>query len=318
MKFLNKVLRKFGSSSPSIAILTRSLPLQLAAACQARARHAQDLDGEREITLSQMETVVPMVEYLHAETPPFPIDIPGLVRDLPSLIAARKTNSASRSGADDGETDAVVSPTSIVSAPDEDENDEDEDDDEDGPSVGPIASKSAAGATAGPASTLLPKKHFSSHTGITLRVDLIALKNPEQYIEPFLTIRLCDPQGKSVRMGEPQDTAPGKCQPDCVKFNQDVHLQIAYEQIEQWDLAIFIEFMYYKPKSKKKDKMKCLCWCMIEPDELVANKRLPLEIYGKKPVYNVRHTKNYSKLKLLSSDQQFLYVTVIRHEPDHS
>ena len=55
---------------------------------------------------------------------------------------------------------------------------------------------------------------------------------------------------------------------------------------------------------------------MLEADELLANKTLPLEIYSKKPVYNVRHTGNYSKLKLHGSQGHFLYVTVIRHEPE--
>jgi hypothetical protein len=62
--------------------------------------------------------------------------------------------------------------------------------------------------------------------------------------------------------------------------------------------------------------MQCLCWAMLESDELLANKTLPLEIYSKKPVYNVRHTGNYSKLKLHGAQGHFLYVTVIRHEPE--
>eukprot|EP00038_Savillea_parva_P020058 m.30336 g.30336 ORF g.30336 m.30336 type:complete len:360 (+) comp4695_c0_seq1:81-1160(+) len=295
---------------------------KLAAACQARARDAQDLSGEREIPLSQMQKLTPMVEYLHAETPPFPFEIQGLVRDLQSIIAARKNLQASGAGKD--VQDNNLSPTNIVSPPDEDGDDDDGDEDQDdgadipGPSgaAPAAASGSGKGAGAGVSATLLPKKHFPSHTGITIRVERIALKDPEQYIEPFVTVRLCDPQGKAVRMGEPQDTPPGRVVSEGVAFNQDVHLQIPYEQISHWDLAVFLEFMYYKPKSKKKDKMKCLCWCMLEADELLANKQLPLEIYSKKPVYNIRHTQNYKKLTLHGSPGHFMYVTVIRHEPE--
>jgi hypothetical protein len=337
MKFLNKVrssllcvvARVFlntpgdvwvGASAAVLTVHVWGWGAQLAMACQTRARDAQDLSGEREIMLSQMQTLVPMIDNLHSETPPFPIDVPGLIRDLQSLIAARKNSTV---GGDKGEVDTMRSPTSVVSGATEDDEDggdgEDDDDEMGRAGAGPDSAPTGGSAGAiGPAPTLRPKKHFPSHTGITIRVERICLKDPEQYIEPFLTVRLCDEMGKAVRGGEAQDTAPGKSQPDAVAFNQDVHLQIPYEEISKWGFAVFIEFMYYKPKSKKKDKMKCLCWSMLEPDELHQNKTLPLEIYAKKPVYNIRHTQNYSKLKLQGANEQYLYVTVIRHEPEKS
>merc|ERR1711918_76774 len=102
---------------------------------------------------------------------------------------------------------------------------------------------------------------------------------------------------KAVRRGEPQDTPLGRCAPTGVTFNQDVHLQIPFEQISQWDLAVFLEFMYFKPKSKKKDKMKCLGWSLLAHEELQLDKSLPLTVYAKKPVYNVRNMKS-PKLKV--------------------
>eukprot|EP00041_Stephanoeca_diplocostata_P015279 m.291600 g.291600 ORF g.291600 m.291600 type:complete len:367 (-) comp19980_c0_seq2:199-1299(-) len=306
---------------------------KLAAAVLQRAKTAQDLTGEYGLRLEQIQVLIPMVAALHFETPPvFPIpDIVGLQRDLQSIIAAR-TSHGGKALVGMRPAGAVASPESVLSDDGEDDDGDDGGDSQQLPDLPAHGGKrakskkttsksamdggdnlastdsSGAGAAVGVGAgtgTLLPMKHFPGQTGITIRILKIRMKDPTQYLEPFFTVSIKDEDGSPLRGGEPQDTPPAKHHDGFVVFDQDVHLQIPYDQMPE-QAAVFLEFKHFK---FARQKISTKCWCLLEKDELASSEELPLEIYKKPTRYDRKG------LKLMTNLEFYLYVRIIRHEP---
>jgi len=178
-----------------------------------------------------------------------------------------------------------------------DDEDDDDDDDDDG---GDTDAKPGGGS-------LQPRKRFPANTAISITIERIQLKDAESFIEPYFTVSIHDKDGSLIAGGDPQDTPPTKtADPDFLKFNQEVHLQVALDALPK-GAAIFFELKHYKPK---KSKTSTKCFSILEQDELL-NGQIPMELYQKLKFQDYKR----KKLNLLTDKPHYLYVTVKRIEP---
>ncbi len=96
--------------------------------------------------------------------------------------------------------------------------------------------------------TLLPRKEFpKGGTSVCIRVEKIKLKDPSQFLDPFITISVkglfqtvsgltpTDIDGND--MCPVQDTPVTSSKDEFVHFNQDVYLQVPLENIGKGDLC---------------------------------------------------------------------------------
>eukprot|EP00051_Salpingoeca_urceolata_P027499 m.481752 g.481752 ORF g.481752 m.481752 type:complete len:315 (+) comp22309_c0_seq1:207-1151(+) len=243
---------------------------KLGAVAKIRSQTAEDLSGD--VTLLQLREVKDVQAALQdfdpqAPVPEFPVFVAEIKKQLDALPAPKPSP-------------PKVSARSILEGSD-DEDDEDLD---------------AGSATRGGGS-LLPKKVFHSGTSVMVRIEKIKLKDPLQYIEPFVTLSVKDVNG--VDLTAPQDTPVTKSRDEFIHFNQDVHLQLPLEQLPE-GCAVFFEFKHYKPKKRK---ISTKCWCFLELDEL-KNGKVPLELYAKPTDFKRK------KLHLLTEKAHYLYTSI--------
>lgn len=113
-------------------------------------------------------------------------------------------------------------------------------------------------------------------TVVCLRIDMIGLKDAQDYIDPFITILVADPQGGIM---DSHDTPIAKeRRPTHVVFENSVYLNVSLQDLRSKQAAIFFEFKHYKPKKKM---VSTRCWAFMELSELKEDQEIVLEIYHK-------------------------------------
>lgn len=113
-------------------------------------------------------------------------------------------------------------------------------------------------------------------TVVCFRIEKIGLKDAQDYIDPFMTVLVADARANIL---DSRDTNFGsERRATHVIFNQQVYLNVSYEDMERSGSAIFFEFKHYKPKKKK---ISTRCWAFMELAELKRDEEIVLEIYHK-------------------------------------
>jgi len=284
-------------------------------AVQKRAQSSLDLSGETGIKLMDIMQLLPMLDELPETVPPeFPIEVFGKGEDMDAVLGSM-TAQAQIGGGNSGGGGGVdaASARSVGggggggrgrgrAAPDEYGSD----DEDGGPTNAAMGGLSGQEKEASAGGTLLARKRFPTHTGISILIDKIRLKDADQYFEPTVTVTIHDKDGRVIAGGESQISGyPQNTNNQQLEFNQEVHLQIPFEVIPT-DAAIFFEFKHYKPS---RNKISTKCFSFLEHDELERPGNLPMELY-QKPTDTRRR-----KLTLLTDKAFYLHVTITRHTP---
>lgn len=147
-----------------------------------------------------------------------------------------------------------------------------------------------------------PKKDQSF---LTLTIQRIGVKDYERYIEPFVSVVVCDKLGNVL---ERQDTPVATIREPAADlpkggylvFNQKIFINYPLEHIFEGNGAFFLEFKHYKPD---KNKISCRCWSLIECDE-VLDGPAAFELYKKPSDYRRRS----SKIQLFSVKRLYLHA----------
>lgn len=145
--------------------------------------------------------------------------------------------------------------------------------------------------------TLLPRIPFQPKCHrLTIRIVQIGLKDPVDYINPFMTVSIKDLNGNDLTTA--QDTPISKIKENSsIPFRVDVELQKVIEELPK-ESAVFFEFKYFKPK---KNLVSTKCWAFMELDELKAGPAC-IELY-KKPTDSLR-----KKINLLTVKPLYLHL----------
>jgi hypothetical protein len=271
-------------------------------AVQKRAQSSLDLSGEVGVTVLQIMQLLPLLEKLPENVPAeFPIEVYGKGEDMDAVLGSMAIQ-AER--APERAPGRIQAPQGNQNPGPEDEYDEEEEDDG-GDHQGSGAGLSSQEKTAGAGGTLQPRKRFPTHTGISILIDKIRLKDADQYFEPTVTVTIHAQDGSVIAGGEAQVSAfPSSSDEQHLVFQQEVHLQIPFELIPK-DAAVFFEFKHFKPA---RNKVSTKCFSFLEQDELERAGNLPMELY-QKPTDTRRR-----KLTLVTDKAFYLHVTITRHE----
>ena len=152
-------------------------------------------------------------------------------------------------------------------------------------------------------STLLPRiPHEDDCHRLTIKINKIGLKDPSEFIDPFISISVKALDGVDITMAQNTPTAKTKETFD-IHFNCNVELQTTLEKLPE-GAAIFFEFKHFKPKKKR---ISTKCWTFMEMDEIIAGPAC-LELY-KKPTNYCR-----KKLSLLTEKPLYLHVFLVIHD----
>ncbi|XP_065919823.1 axin interactor, dorsalization-associated protein-like [Dysidea avara] len=148
--------------------------------------------------------------------------------------------------------------------------------------------------------TLLPQPSYESgRTYLIIHVHKIGIKDPHNYIEPFLRISVKDTTAYDC---EPIQQTPVSRSREITYFvfDVDVHIQTPVEDLPVGG-AIFFELKHYKPK--KKLRVSTRCFSFMELDEIKDGPAC-LEIYKKPTDFKKK------KLLLLSVKPLYLHLTL--------
>lgn len=140
-------------------------------------------------------------------------------------------------------------------------------------------------------------------TVVSLRLDKIGLKDAQFYIDPIMTVLVVDSRGDIMDKHDAPTQA--KRRPTHVMLNHTVYLNISFEEMQQCNASIFLEFKHFKPKKKK---ISTRCWTFMELSELKRDEEIVLELYQKPTDLKKK------KLKLHTEKQLYmhLFATFIR------
>jgi hypothetical protein len=323
-------LTKTGEPMPFIDSQVKFMD-NCAAAVHMRSKAAQELEGEFGIRLDQVMRLIPMIEPTMCVPEPdideFPIkevlaqsrnldEIFGSIHMGPTTSKHQPKYNYTNAGRQNYDNRAAPAPA--TEDDDLDDDDDDNMDDEGADTPEPETDKGgkkqkAAAAGGGPQATaqtlqgtLQQFNRFPGQTNISITILKIRLKDPHQFIEPFICVSVKDSLGQTIRQISPQDTPYStKADDEFIYFNQVVHLQLPLEALQSAEAAIFMEFKHYKVK---KNKQSVKCWSMLEMDELnaVNGVEMPLEIYQKPTDFKKK------KLMLLTDKAYYLYVHITR------
>ncbi|CAB4009377.1 axin interactor, dorsalization-associated [Paramuricea clavata] len=151
--------------------------------------------------------------------------------------------------------------------------------------------------------SLLPRiSHEADCHRLTIKIVKIGLKDPSEFINPFITVSVKALDGVDITTSQNTPTAKTKENRD-IHFDCNVELQTTIEKLPQ-GTAIFFEFKHFKPKRKQ---ISTKCWTFMEMDEIKAGPAC-LELY-KKPTNYCR-----KKLSLLTVKPLYLHVFLIIHD----
>jgi len=130
-------------------------------------------------------------------------------------------------------------------------------------------------------------------TAISLQIDRFGLKDAQDYIDPFMTILVADPNGIIL---DTHDTPIARDRTATyVNFHSLVFLNISMEDMQRHSAAIFFEFKHYKPKKKK---VSTRAWAFMELLELKRDEEIVLEIYHKPTDLRKKSLKLHSEKPL--------------------
>jgi len=124
--------------------------------------------------------------------------------------------------------------------------------------------------------TVLPRPMFAPDmTLITVHIDSIGVKDPGQFLDPFVTVSVRAADGKALTCSQ-ETPVTSRRSDSTIIFNTQVHIQKALESLPP-GFAIFFEFKHFKPK---KSTTSTKCWTFMEQDEIKEG-ALALELYKK-------------------------------------
>ena len=135
-----------------------------------------------------------------------------------------------------------------------------------------------------------PRLVMSGARMLTITVNRIGLKDAADYIDPFMTVSVCDGNGQLIEGSQDTPLSVGVEGRD-VLFGFKVHIQTPLNELRP-SSAIFLEFKHWKPTKRK---ISTRCWSLLEMDEL-RNGAAVLEVYKKPTDFK----KRLSSMRLLS------------------
>jgi len=152
---------------------------------------------------------------------------------------------------------------------------------------------------------LMRRQPKQSRSFLTLTIQRVGIKDFERYIEPFISVVVCDKLGNVL---ERQDTpvaigrerAKDLPKGGFLVFNQNIYINYPLEHMFEGNGAVFLELKHYKPDKKK---ISCRCWSLIESDE-VQDGPAAFELYQKPSDYRRRA----SKIRLFSVKKLYLHA----------
>lgn len=154
-------------------------------------------------------------------------------------------------------------------------------------------------ALAGKAGSLVRRKEtMPGYSYLTISIDKIGLKDPQDYIDPAITVSVKNLLGKDLEAVQITPVASER-ETSYIVFGNEVEIHSPLEEMPS-GAAIFFEFKHYKPK---KGITSTRCFSFMEMDEVKPGKSF-LEIY-KKPTDFRR-----KKLSLLSVKPLYLHLTL--------
>mmetsp|Transcript_41965 Transcript_41965/g.111802 ORF Transcript_41965/g.111802 Transcript_41965/m.111802 type:complete len:226 (+) Transcript_41965:1217-1894(+) len=139
---------------------------------------------------------------------------------------------------------------------------------------------------------------------LSLRVHKVGLKDYDEYVEPFISVVVCDKRGRVLEtqntpVAYKREKADHLERGGYLVFDQTVHLQTQLEHIYEGNSGIFFELKHWKDGKKK---TSCRCWALVERDEIEDGEH-SMELYKKPADYRRRKGKItlFSVTKLSSS-----------------
>lgn len=151
-----------------------------------------------------------------------------------------------------------------------------------------------------------PRLVISGARLLTIHIDRVGLKDAENYLDPFITVSVCDRNGQVLEGAQDTPLAVG-IEARHVLFGFDVHIQTPLNEMRP-STAVFLEFKHWKPSKRK---VSTRCWSMLEMDEL-RNGSAVLEVY-KKPTEFGKRTGSY---RLLSVKPLYMQLRLtVRNAP---
>lgn len=114
-------------------------------------------------------------------------------------------------------------------------------------------------------------------TVVALRIEKIGLKDAQDYIQPYMTVLVVDPQQNFLDRAHDTCFAKERRATHAI-FNHQVYFNLSLEDMQRQGAALFFEFKHYKPKKKK---ISTRCWAFMELNELRRDEEMVLEIYHK-------------------------------------
>jgi len=140
-------------------------------------------------------------------------------------------------------------------------------------------------------------------TVVAIRIEKIGLKDAQEYIDPIMTVLVADPDTNLLHTSDTPIAKEKRA--SHVIFNNQVYLNVSWEDMQRQNAALFFEFKHYKPKKKK---LSTRCWAFMELNELKIDEEIVLEIYHKPTDLRKKKIKLHSEKPLYLH----LYATIIR------
>lgn len=112
-------------------------------------------------------------------------------------------------------------------------------------------------------SPVKPHESDGEGTTVSIKIEKIGLKEATQYLDPFISVKLVDANGKEVE--ESIDTpVANKKHENYIDFDYKLDFKTPKESFPKGG-AIFFEFKHFKPKP---EKISTKAWSFMEMDEL--------------------------------------------------